>query len=590
MAMTHDTPAPADASSEAATLRANLLELAGFAALAILLTWPLALRCATHLPLGQEPTDTVVVLNAWTLWWNADRIDHGLAGYWNAPIFYPEPHTFVLGEPQPVSGLLTWPLWHLLGMPAAYNLLLLGHLTLNGWFGRRFLRALDVTPPADWIGGAWLASLPLVLTSLGVFQVVPIWSVLWTLTAASRFMKQPSRLRAAEIGIALAITYGMNCHYGLFLLSLLPLWIVGWLGHRRSGPREVARLGTALLVFAVLVSPMLLRQWKELRQARRKAVVVRAMSATVPRYLHSPYLGQSREMPVRRLGIGPLKYAAAFAGVAWLWRRRERRRLCPLLLLAIGGMVLSMAPRLGYADNSLATCLAEYVPGMGAIRNWFRYALFVQVALVAAASMLVAELPRCCGFIRQGRAGRCWGLAGILLLGVAESWPGLGVLAPAPPVPEWARWLGRHDRGSVLAVVPLGRGGMAVDHRRSALAMYWQPVHGCRLLNGYNGYFPDSQRTVLPALRRLPDRTSLNVLEQAGVRYLVVYGSADEPVMRDAGWKKVLPAGADGAELWSRSSKSGSLNRRAGVSRSTRSPAASPIAAVSPARSDRDLP
>jgi len=60
-----------------------------FGALAVVWTWPLALHATTHLPLGTESSATVPLFNLWTLRWNADRLAHGYAGYWDAPIFFP---------------------------------------------------------------------------------------------------------------------------------------------------------------------------------------------------------------------------------------------------------------------------------------------------------------------------------------------------------------------------------------------------------------------------------------------------------------------------------------------------------------------
>ncbi|HHM12116.1 MAG TPA: hypothetical protein ENJ16_01080, partial [Planctomycetaceae bacterium] len=350
---------------------------AGYAVLAVALTWPLAPRLTSCLPVGQEPTDTVPLLNAWTLWWNANRLEHGWTGYWDAPIFYPERATFALGEPQPVSGVLSWPLQKLVGLPAAYNGLLLLHLTLNGLLGVRFLRGEGLSPTASRIGGVWLMGLPLVGTSLGVLQVVPIWGILWTLTAARQAVACGGTRRYAELGAALAVTYGLNCHYGLFLLTLLPPWMVVLAGGPRRWRSWLVPLLVSTVVFAVLASPIWTKQWQELdrRSTRRDPLVVRAMSATLPRYVRSPHPFQGRAMPVKRLGMGWLKYALALGAVVMGWRI-DRHLVLPQLCLAGGGFLLSMAVWVGWRDWNLAQLMAEWIPGMHAIRNWSRYAVF----------------------------------------------------------------------------------------------------------------------------------------------------------------------------------------------------------------------
>ncbi len=564
----------------------------GYAALAVILTWPLATCLTSCLPLGQEPTDTVPLLNAWTLWWNADRLEHGWAGYWDAPIFYPERATLALGEPQPVSGVLSWPLQKLLGLPAAYNGLLLLHLTLNGLLGVRFLRGEGLSLTASRIGGVWLMGLPLVGTSLGVFQVIPIWGILWTLAAARQAVACRGTRRYAELGAALAVTYGLNCHYGLFLLTLLPPWMVVLAGGPRRWRLWVVPLLASTAFFAVLASPVWSKQWRELggSSTRRDPLVVRAMSATLARYGRSPHPFQSRAMPVERLGMGWLKYALALGAVVIGWRI-DRHLVLPQLCLAGGGFLLSMAVWVGWRDWNLAQLMAEWIPGMHAIRNWFRYAVFFQIAMVVLAAWGVDRLHRWWFSLGDRTPWSIVFLTMTAAFGLIETWPAPQGMEPVPAAPRWARWLGEHHAGSVLAVLPLGQGPMAADHRRSALAMLWQPVHRCRLVNGYNGYFPASQRKVLPALRRLPDESSLRILRRVGTQFLVVYGSADSAVMKRSGWRRIASASEPGVELWQYTGgERATVTARAGASRSTRSPGVFPSEAASLARSGRGLP
>ena len=569
-----------------------VLIFAGYAALAVTLTWPLATHLTSRLPLGQEPTDTVPLLNAWTLWWNADRLEHGWTGYWDAPIFYPERVTFALGEPQPVSGILSWPLQKLVGPIAAYNGLLLLHLTLNGVVGFRFLQGEGLSRTASLIGGAWLMGLPLVGTSLGVFQVVPIWGILWTLAVARQAVLHRGTRRYAQLGAALAITYGLHGHYGLFLLTLLPLWMIVITVQERSRWSWIAPLLLSTVFFAVLASPIWIKQWQELDRSstRRDPFVVRAMSATLPRYVRSPHPFQGRAMPVERLGVGWFKYALALGALLVGWRT-DRNVVLPHLCLAAGGFLLSMAVWVGWRDWNLAAVMAEWIPGMHAIRNWFRYAVFFQIGMVVLAVWAVDRGQRWwmgAGPFSPARAGL---LGVIFVMGLVESWPAPQATEPAPVAPRWAHWLGEHHAGSVLAVLPLGRGPMAADHRRSALAMAWQPVHRCRLVNGYNGYFPASQRKVLPALRRLPDESSLRVLRRVGTQFLAVYGSADSVVMKRLGWHPVASASEPGVQLWRYTGgETATATDRAGVSRSTRSPGVFPSEAAFLARSGRALP
>src|SRR5262245_53059810 len=78
-------------------------------ALALAATWPLARWPSERISLGANDSLTPTLATEWTLWWNADRIRHLYAGYWNAPIFAPATDTFALSEPQPLSGVFFAP-------------------------------------------------------------------------------------------------------------------------------------------------------------------------------------------------------------------------------------------------------------------------------------------------------------------------------------------------------------------------------------------------------------------------------------------------------------------------------------------------
>src|SRR5215475_10688187 len=95
-----------------------------FAAAAVVVTWPLASRLGTHLPLGSLSGRTVPLFNLWTLEWNAQRLAHGYAGYWNAPIFHPVKAAFAFSEPEAVPGLIFAAVRWAVGSIAAYNLTL----------------------------------------------------------------------------------------------------------------------------------------------------------------------------------------------------------------------------------------------------------------------------------------------------------------------------------------------------------------------------------------------------------------------------------------------------------------------------------
>jgi len=68
-------------------LRPWLLALFGYAALTVMLTWPLVVRLPAVLP--HDVGDPV--LNVWILWWDA-HVAPLTERWWNSPMFWPADH------------------------------------------------------------------------------------------------------------------------------------------------------------------------------------------------------------------------------------------------------------------------------------------------------------------------------------------------------------------------------------------------------------------------------------------------------------------------------------------------------------------
>jgi hypothetical protein len=131
----------------------GILTLVGYSLLAVWATWPLTPRMFHELPVGDIGFTTVPLLNVWTMWWNADRLQHGFRGYWDAPIFYPTPDTFAFSEPQPPTVVMAPVLWMTGSRIFAYNLYLLLSIILNGAFAERLLKIVGLNRLPAVIGG-----------------------------------------------------------------------------------------------------------------------------------------------------------------------------------------------------------------------------------------------------------------------------------------------------------------------------------------------------------------------------------------------------------------------------------------------------
>ncbi|MEN8160879.1 MAG: hypothetical protein ABFS41_12470, partial [Myxococcota bacterium] len=378
--------------------------LPAYLLLAVWSTWPIARVLTTHLPLGSERAVTVPLMNAWTVWWNADRLRHGFASYWDAPIFYPDSDAFAFSEAQPTT-LLVAPFVWLFDTPvAAYNLYLLLGLALNGWFGARLLLTVYGRLGPAVLGGALLEMLPFVHWQLGVLQNVPLWGVLWTLHALWRFSEAPRIRTAISAGVAFAVTYAGCNYHGLFLGLLLIPSAAFLLGSRLQEPRAWLRGVPGAAVAVLLLLPVVAVQLRVSREYQwitdRNLDLVRALSAEYGDYTATPWpqllplgdLAADNRRHVMPLSSGYAKYALAALGlVGAAFVRRHRRWTAFCVTLGLLAVMLSMGPKLRIGSFVPYLWLVDVVPGFTSVRSVFRASVFAQisVAFLAAGGLVV---------------------------------------------------------------------------------------------------------------------------------------------------------------------------------------------------------
>src|SRR5258705_9237352 len=95
------------------------LVVVAFACLTLVATFPLVLHLGRALPgdLGDP------LFSSWLLGWDADRLRHGLSGFWDAPILFPSRHTVAFAEHLLGIAVFVAPVIWVTGNPIlAYNL------------------------------------------------------------------------------------------------------------------------------------------------------------------------------------------------------------------------------------------------------------------------------------------------------------------------------------------------------------------------------------------------------------------------------------------------------------------------------------
>lgn len=513
-------------------IRGGLLRSALYAALALVVTSPLVWSPLSAIPTLPERSAVVPLFNLWTIWWNVDRLGHAWHGYWQAPIFHPATDAFAFSEPQPLTALLAPLLWTTGSRILAYNVFLWLSLVLNAMFAERLLRRVGIGRSPAFLGGAIVLALPIVLWQIDVVQLVPVWGILWSWSALHRLPSDPTLRRGMEWGAAVGVTCLLCLNHGLFhLLLLVPS---GWiLVGGRGGMRTVLPIAAGLLVVIVLVAPVAipLRQAAARHGFHRDPETILALSAR-----SGDYFGTSDRAWVQfhraaardgwELSPGWLKVGGAVLGMAWgLRRRRLRRWTVFLTAVAATGYLFSLGSHWRLGAWEPWGLLTQVVPGLSQIRNVFRFAYFVQIAV---ALLAVQSLQGVASLV-----GRCASptvaLGATLLIGTAFMFevpsPAMELvnLPPAPVHQGWIRFLERETPpGKGIVCLPLPLDNRVADFEDTARWMYFGTFHGVPLVNGYSGFFPAEdflRREILH--RQFPNEFTLQLLDGLLTEFVV---------------------------------------------------------------------
>jgi hypothetical protein len=529
---------PAVLRSGPTAFRRWAVPVVGYAAVAVGLTWPLTAELgASRLPLGGESTATVPQFNLWTMQWNGERIAHGFAGYWNAPIFHPTRGAFALSDPQPLTGLVAAGLHVVVRNPAAvYGVVLLLALVLNGIGAMVLAGRLGVPRGAAWLGGVLALAMPFVFHELGVLQLAMVFPFFFALVALTDLDARPSPGAGARLGIWAGVAFLTSEYYGLFLLVLVAIGAAVVLG-RRVGQRVVlGPLLTALGCVALLAAPLLIPQAEFTARYRWSTETVTENSATIADYASldpdafgASFLPWTRTDTGEHLSPGTGIVVLAVFGFAIAWAA-DRRRWAVFLgggaLVALG---LSLGLRFGLGGFVPYSVLRDHLAGFSRLRSPFRFAVVVQLLVVMLATVALGRL-----WSWRGCTGRVVA-ALVVALTVVE-----GAVLPASlaqPLPDfaqegWVRFLRSHP-GGVVAMVPFPATNAVEDYEPTTEAMLAAREHGHPLVNGYSGFFPNQYFDLQEQMQAFPE-LGVASLRARGVRWVVVARSWITPDRRAA--------------------------------------------------------
>ncbi|MEO1058339.1 MAG: hypothetical protein AAFY28_15635 [Actinomycetota bacterium] len=513
-------------------------------AVAIVLTWPALLRMGSAVPAGTEPVSTVPLFNVWTLGWNVDRVGHFWSGYWNAPIFEPDPGSFARSDPQPLTGIAAWSVsWLPGGTTTAYVLVLLLALTLNGVVTARLAKRLGASVAGAAVAGVAVQASPFVTNELGVLQLTMLFGGILAIDGVVGLaIEGPHRRFGLLAGGGLAIAALTNGYLALALATILgPIVVVLLVWSRRT--REIGAFVLAALLPIVVAAPFVLGQQAQTDDLGWSAATVEANSAELVDLVQlDEQIEGGRVLPwagntsgtAERLWPGALLVGLGVLGLIEARRRAATRQAAITLgIVAAFGLVGSLGLRLDIAGFQPYSLLRDFVPGWDRLRSPFRLVVLVTIALGPLVGLGFDQLRRRLQRARSPRLGAAV-LVGILIVGAWEVWPRERPVVAVPDVADldWVVFLDDTDDRDPIAHVPgADPRGRVADFEGTVVDMLATLEHGHPMISGYTGLFPDDRRTVRTALQPPVDVDTVDLLCVRGVGWLVIDNDleVDEP-------------------------------------------------------------
>ncbi len=530
-----------------------------YAGIAVLTTWDLAPKLATHL--DRSTKDTLV--HFWNNWWIRYALSHGQNPFQCSMMFYPSGVSLITHNIAWFNVLIAALTERFIGSVAAYNLGILLSLTLCGCAMFALAYYLTHNVYASLLGGLIYQAWPFRISEIGhpnmlATQWIPLFMLLLILVV-ERGRWRYGILAGAAFALVGYTRYqqmiGAALLGGIYILAnSKKLFCKEW--WRVCGPL-LAMIVTATLallpLFTLLLAQQRLGDAAELLRAGDDARTQTDVLAYFIPWNRNPLVGDWLQPVYDHLyGEGGGKRDPAYLGLvalslaAWGVRSRPKGRAV-WVVMAVALVALALGPILRvngqfYPNIPTPYRLLQPLGVFSLMRYPNRYNMFLALPVAALAAYgAAAWLSRCKGWRRCSALGVA--LAALILveyLGIPLS---LGRVDESSTIYTELR-----DEPGDFAVLDLPLGGVSAVKTY----MFAQVMHGRPIIEGHVSRLPMGTRTFVerhPGLSMLsadpPDDLSLfqvlrqvEVLRRAGIRYVVMHkdllDAAEEEAYRRA--------------------------------------------------------
>ncbi|CAN5864801.1 hypothetical protein BH24ACI5_BH24ACI5_28850 [soil metagenome] len=520
-----------------------------YAAVTLILAWPLALNPRSSVMPGDPDTD----LFMWTLAWNTHALTTDPLSVFDANIYYPHRTTLAFSENLLGSTIFAAPvLWATGDMLLSLNAVALLSIVLSGTGAFILGRALGLGVAGAIVCGLVFAFSPARFFRLGQIHLATMQWVPFCLAFVHLYLDR-GRRRDLRLGVAFFTLQALTSGHGAVFLMVALFCLLGYrfaLGERIDLVGRIRDLGVsgvllAAPVLALLIPYRFVQNEFGLKRAlgdwETPVSSFFASQGPVHRILFD-WLGMSfAEEPSAYLFPGFI--VLILAAVSLLPRRVPFRRRVPVTppaspqagagwrgfaaahrgnfvalygLLTLVSLMLAAGPPIGLWP------LVYDLPGFSFLRVPSRFVLLGVLGLAVLAGV---GFERLTGRLHARGRAIAAAVAGLVLIAECMTIPLPGYRKYGVVIPAADRWLATQPGPLVIAELPS-------DHhneRRQSTFMLHSTAHWQKTVHGHSGIRTPFHQDLYEKLRGFPSTASMDALEAVGVTHIVLHPEMYEP-------------------------------------------------------------
>lgn len=233
----------------------------------LLLTYPLSLKIATHIPGGSFDA----LQNVWNLWWfKYALVDLHSNPFYTDLVYHPTGVSLLFHTFNPFNAILSVPLQMIFGLTVSYNMIILFAFVVAGYGAYVLAKYVTRDVAAAFLAGVIFAFSPshFAHTAGGHLQVLSIEWIPFYVLFFLKTIKESRRINAFLAAFFFLLTVLCDFYYALYLACFSALYLCYqlWTDKEKVTNRELmTRLATLAIAATVLIVPIAVPMLTELK-------------------------------------------------------------------------------------------------------------------------------------------------------------------------------------------------------------------------------------------------------------------------------------------------------------------------------------